>query len=562
MATPRAGSDAPGGIHMQRDALRNRDVVVYIVSHLLAVIAEWAVFIGALVYTDEHAGTTAAGLASLALIVPYVLSAPVAGVLADRYPPARVRIASLGVQAVAYALATLAAWATAPPAGVVACAMVALAAVTCLRPAGAALLPEIVRNSRELTAANLWQGHCESVSVLAGPLLATGLLLIGDAPAVITGCAVAAFIACSIAFLHWTVAPPASEVTGGPRGLLTGAREQLSSLRARRALAGLLVVEGAQYVLIGGLDLLFVVVAAQELDLGDSGPGVLSTAFGVGAAVSVVVTVRVSRRSRLAPIVTIGMIVAATGALALAALLSVAAALLLLPVLGLTRSTIEVVSRMLLQRSAPPNELGALFAALELTAGLGLIVGSLLVQILIAVSGPEAALVGLGVTFAVVTVATHKSVRHADDSADIPVVAISMLRRLPVFAPLPPLALEPIARTATEISTSPGQHVVAQGEPGDRYYAVADGLYDVTIDGRHIRTIERGGSFGEIALLADVPRTATVTSREAGSLLAVERGAFLLAITGHDSSRRAAWSAVRTMEDAVDVPDGFGDADT
>ena len=106
---------------MQRDALRNRDVVVYIVSHLLAVIAEWAVFIGALVYTDEHAGTTAAGLASLALIVPYVLSAPVAGVLADRYPPARVRIASLGVQAVAYALATLAAWATAPPTAVVAC---------------------------------------------------------------------------------------------------------------------------------------------------------------------------------------------------------------------------------------------------------------------------------------------------------------------------------------------------------------------------------------------------------------------------------------------------------
>jgi hypothetical protein len=160
-----------------------------------------------------------------------------------------------------------------------------------------------------------------------------------------------------------------------------------------------------------------------------------------------------------------------------------------LPVLGLTRSTIEVVSRMLLQRSAPPNELGALFAALELTAGLGLIVGSLLVQILIAASGPEAAL--------------DRSRRHVRRRAP-------SQRTSPSATPTTQLtsqssrsaccagcrsshrcrqsALEPIARTATEISTSPGQHVVAQGEPGDRYYAVADGLYDVTIDGRHIRT--------------------------------------------------------------------------
>ena len=86
----------------------------------------------------------------------------------------------------------------------------------------------------------------------------------------------------------------------------------------------MLVVEGAQYVLIGGLDLLLVVIAAQELDLGDSGAGVLSTAFGVGAAASVVLASRLSRRSRLAPVLTAGMIVVAASALALGAFLSVA----------------------------------------------------------------------------------------------------------------------------------------------------------------------------------------------------------------------------------------------
>jgi CRP-like cAMP-binding protein len=101
--------------------------------------------------------------------------------------------------------------------------------------------------------------------------------------------------------------------------------------------------------------------------------------------------------------------------------------------------------------------------------------------------------------------------------------------------------------------------VVTEGERGDLYYAVADGLFDVTIDDRYIRTIPRGGSFGEIALLADVPRTATVTSREHGSLLAVDRVGFLVAVTGHNSSRQAAWGAVRTIEFAVDVPDDLVD---
>ena len=81
----------------------------------------------------------------------------------------------------------------------------------------------------------------------------------------------------------------------------------------------------------------------------------------------------------------------------------------------------------------------------------------------------------------------------------------------------------------------------------------------MTIDDRYVRTISRGGSFGEIALLADVPRTATVTSRQPGTLLAVDRHAFLLAVTGYDSSRHAAWRAVRTMEDAVDVPEDLGE---
>lgn len=68
-----------------------------------------------------------------------------------------------------------------------------------------------------------------------------------------------------------------------------------------------------------------------------------------------------------------------------------------------------------------------------------------------------------------------------------------------------------------------------------------------------MRTVERGEGFGEIALLANVPRTATVTANRVGSLLAIQREPFLNAVTGHELSRRAAWSTIRTFGVDLDV---------
>ena len=85
------------------------------------------------------------------------------------------------------------------------------------------------------------------------------------------------------------------------------------------------------------------------------------------------------------------------------------------------------------------------------------------------------------------------------------------------------------------------------------FYAVVDGSFDVTIAGRSVNTAERGASFGEVALLANVCRTATVTANCLGSLLAIQRVPFLIAVTGSDSSRQAAWGVIRTMELNIDL---------
>jgi hypothetical protein len=448
----------------------------------------------------------------------------------------------------AYSAAAVAAWREAPTAVVVAEVMVALVAATTLRPAGAALLPAIVRTSRELTVANLWQTYCESASDIAGPLLATLLLYAGGPTAVITGSAVAAALAVVVALARRPADPPGGSNEADRVGGLLVLRRQVAAIRARPGVGGVLAVEGGQYILLGGLDIIIVVMAAEQLDLGQAGAGVLSTAFGVGALASMFVATALTRRQRLAPVLSVGLGAVAIASIVLGSVITVVVALILLGVIGLVLSTINVLAQMLLQRSAPPDELAAVFAVIELACGAGVVIGSVFAQTMIAISGTRAALIGMGVVMFALLLATAPALRQADAEATIPVVAMSLLRRLPVFAPLPPIELEAVARSANEVRTEPSQPIVTQGERGDSYFAVADGEFDVSIDGRPVRTIARGGGFGEIALLADVPRTATVTSRGDGTLLEIERVPFLVAVTGHDSSRQAAWGAIRHLE--------------
>jgi MFS family permease len=545
----------------QRETFRNRDVLAFTASYLLAVLAEWSVFIGVLVYAHDRGGARAAGLASIAVIVPYVIGAPIASAVAGRFRPARVRIVGLGVQSIGYSAAAAAAWADAPTAAVVAGVMVAIVAATTLRPAGAALLPAIVRTSRELTVSNLWQSYCENASDIAGPLLATLLLFVGGPAAALAGCAASVILATVVASLLRSVDPPA----GSEHDELRGAgllRRQISAMRGHSGVVGVLAVEGGQYLIVGAFDIILVVIAAEQLDMGDAGAGVLNTAFGIGALVSTFVATALARRRRVAPYLTAGLAVMAVSSIVVGSVMTLVVALVLLPVIGLALSTINMLAQLLLQRSGPPEQLAAIFSVIELTCGVGLIVGSLVAQVLIAVAGPEVALVGIGVAMVVLMLATAGSLRHADSDADVPVVAMSLLRRVPVFSPLPRLELEAVARSACELRTAPAESVVTQGDHGDRFYAIADGDFDVTIDERLVRTLSRGGSFGEIALLADVPRTATVTSRGDGALLVIERVPFLVAVTGHDSSRQAAWGAIRTMRSTVPIPDDIDQPST
>lgn len=166
---------------------------------------------------------------------------------------------------------------------------------------------------------------------------------------------------------------------------------------------------------------------------------------------------------------------------------------------------------------------------LEGLAMAGLAVGSLLVPILVSVGGVRLALIGVAAVL-VGAVLIPLGTLHAIDRAVPRPDAIRLLRGYPLFSSLPAPVLEGLARELSAVPVRPGRVVIAEDDAGDRFYLVSDGRFEVTIAGSHLAQLGPGDGFGEIALLRDVLRTATVTAGSDGLLYGLERQPFLDAL--------------------------------
>jgi MFS family permease len=501
--------------------------------------AEWGAWIAMLVYAYEQGGATTAGLVAVAQLVPAGLFAPFAAVLADRHAPGRVLAAGYAGQALALGATAAALLAGANPFLAYALAAVAATLVTITRPAQSALVPALARTPEELTASNVVSGWVESVSVLAAPA-ATGVLLAVGSPgwafAVLAGTVGAS--ALLVARVHGPA--PACDARPVREEALAGFR-LLGREPAVRLLVGLL---GAQFVAIGALDVLYVVLAISVLDLGGSGAGYLNAAFGAGGVAGIAVTAALIGRRRLLPPVVLGVAVWGAAFAVLAAWPTALAALLLLAAAGAGRSLLDVAGRTILQRTAPPDVLARVFGVLEGLSMAALAVGSLLTPLLVSLAGARWAAAGVGLLLPLAVLVTAQRLAEIDRRAPVPVVEIALLRSLPLFAPLGAPQLEALAHGLVETRVSAGETIVREGEPGDRFYVVAEGELDVEARGRQLRRLARGDGFGELALLRDVPRTATVTARTDARLFALDKPTFLASIGSHP---RAAGEAERLV---------------
>ena len=515
---------------------RNRALTAVMVAYGVFSATQNAVWIAMLVYAYDRGGARTAGAVAIAQLLPAALLAPVAAAIADRRSPMGVLVGGYLVQVAGMLGTALAIGLEAPPAAYLA-AVIASAAVATTRPAQTALIPGLVHNAEELTATNALTGWIESASLVASSA-ATGLLLAVAGPGLVFAVAgVAGLVSVGLAATVRGTGPLAvEEAAGGLAGTLAGFGV-LAHQSGPRLLVALL---GAQWAVIGALDILFVILAVDVLDRGEGWVGVLNMAYGVGGVLAGLAGMALVGRRRLVPPILGGVALIGAG-LALSALSTTAAAtIVLLTVVGSGRALFNLATRTLLQRAVPAEVVGRVFGVAEALAMAGLAVGSAMVPLLVAVGGTATAVVGTAAVLPLVALVGARALVAVDATAHVPVVEIALLRSLRIFHFLPAPALEGLARSLEPVRLAAGEVLIREGEPGDRFYAVADGRLQVTIGGIPIATDQRGDGIGEIALLYSVPRTATVTAASPATLFALTREDFLTAVAGHTPTTQAA----------------------
>jgi hypothetical protein len=327
-------------------------------------------------------------------------------------------------------------------------------------------------------------------------------------------------------------------------GILRLAAAGVRTIAAEPNVRLLSLLFGAQTLVAGALNVLVVVVALELLDSGERGLGALNAALGVGGILGAAAALGLVGRRRLAAAFGLGTLAWGVPIALMAAWTDEAGAFVLLAIVGLANTVVDVAGFTLLQRAVPDEVLARVFGTLESiflgTAALGALIASALVEGL----GIDGALVVTGAFLPVVIALTWTRIVRIDAAAPAPGAELELLRSTPIFAALPATTLEQLASSLAPVSVPAGQVVFRQGEAGDRFYVIAEGEVEVSIDGAATAELGPGDFFGEIALLRDVPRTATVTARTALSAFTLERDEFIAAVTGHAPSAEAAGAVV------------------
>jgi len=523
-------------------AARNDNVRRVQLAWGAAIAAEWAHFVALGVFAYEHGGTSAVGLAGLVRLLPAAAVAPLAASLGDRFRRERFLFAMSVVGAAALAASAAAAFAGAEFFVYMFAALVGVSS-TLIRPALQALLPSLARTPEELIAANGATSTIESLGTLGGPLLAGILISLGDVGVVFIvggGLLVAAAASLARVRVEGRIMLTAASEDETARGRVLAGFEAI----ARAPHARLIVALGVAQAFVRGCLNVLIVVAVFRVFHGSPGQvGYLTAAIGVGGLLGAFGAMTLKAR-RLAVPFGLALTLWGLPIALIAPRPALAAAAVLLAIVGAANSVEDVALFTLLQRIIPDH---VLTRALGVFWGLAMgavAVGSIVAPLIVEAIGPRPALIAVGSILPLLTLASYHRLRELDRTV-APTPELELIEHVPMFAPLSIATKERVAANLIRVSVSTGEIVIRAGLAGDRFYIVGKGTLDIDLGGVHAAAHE-GDYFGEIALLRDVPRTATVTAVADSQLYALDRDAFLAAVTGHSAAHASGQEVVDT----------------
>ena len=506
-------------------------------SYVAFAFAEQAAWLAILVYAYERGGVGEAGVVAVVQLVPAIVLAPFAAYAGDRFRPERVLALGYVAQSLSMIATAAAMWADRPLTVYAAGAVVATC-VTFTRPVMGAILPIVSNTPNDLVAANVVTGLAEYVGMFVGPLAAALLLLEGTPALVFAVCAgvvgAGALLSSRLRLVRDHLPEPLEIDAGGVIAEMFGG---LRALREYGTLRILVVIVGLGALTCGVNDVLMVTFSEARLGYGGGAAGLLGAGFGVGAVFGAVAAAGLIGRSRLLPYLVASALLTAISYFALVGIDALVPAVVTFVAFGMGEGLLRITTGVGIQRGAPDRVLARIFGVSEGLQMALMASGSLLVSVLVSQLGLDAALAILGTCTGIgLLLGTARFGQLGGDLPPPPEHIVTRVLADPVLAHLRGPAVARLADRIEIVTAQPGDVVITEGESGDRYYLVVAGRLAVTIGGEVVGEILAGGSFGEIALLRDVPRMATVTCVTAVELYAISRDDFLTAVTGHPRS--------------------------
>jgi MFS family permease len=530
---------------------RSKPILLLLTAWGLSYAGDLAAFTAASVYAYRVGGAGLVAVLGLLKALPGALLVPLVTSGSDRVRRERLLIATVVPRALLLGVAAAAMTGSGQGVLVVVLVGVEGGVASAFRQVQAALLPWLARTPDELTSANTAVSVLQSAAMVGGPAIAAWLLAVATAQA-------AMLVACGLvavaAVLLVGVRPLSSQAPVRASGRLRQLKLDLvagfdAGVRQRDALA-LFVPAASQTFARGVINVLTVVIALQLFSLGSAAVGWLAAVLGVGGLLVGPLAVILVRGKRVARSFAAGVAGWGVPMILLAFAHAPYWPYLMFGVIGVAGVFGDVGVYSSLQQVIPPRLMGR---ALGVRRGLLLLsmgLGSAVTPLLIHAWGGRGTLVATGVLVVALAVAFLPRLTAIDGKISAPGPDLALLRRVPFFRPLPFATVEHLASELQTTTYGPGDVIIREGEPGERFYIIAEGQARACKDGEQLREMGAGDSFGEIALLRRIPRTAAVTAMSRLEVRTLAREEFLAAVTGNPESVEGAEEVVSTRLEA------------